>query len=99
MEAPTTENAYVDLPMLEPLLQVVIYRFVRDLADECEVGHADFFLLGALEDGLANLWLGPASSLWLSGRILLTTGSFSDSLVNGPVSAVSAFVVPERVFR
>jgi len=43
---------HVDLAILEALLQVVVDGFIRHLADQREIRHTDFLLLGRLEDGL-----------------------------------------------
>ena len=70
-------RTYVDLPVLEALLQVLVYGFVRDLAKQSKIRHADLLLLGALEDSLlreAGL-RGPAS-----GGILLAPGALAHSL-------------------
>jgi len=51
--------------ILEPLLQVVVYGFVGDLAQQSKIGYTDFLLLGDLEGSFLNLWL-PASSILLA---------------------------------
>ena len=43
--------------MLESLLQVLINRFIRYLAEQCQVRYADLFLLGNLESRLLDLRL------------------------------------------
>ena len=53
-------HAYIDFRILESLLQIIIDCLVGDLANEREVGHADFSLLCGLESCL--LHLGPASA-------------------------------------
>jgi hypothetical protein len=45
-------TTHVYLAILEALFQIVVDGLVRDLANQCEIRHADFLLLGTLEDGL-----------------------------------------------
>lgn len=54
----------VYLSMLEPFLQVVVYGFVGDLAQQSKIGYTDFLLLGNLKGSFLNLWL-PVSSILL----------------------------------
>jgi hypothetical protein len=45
-------STHVDFALLEALLQILVDSLVRDLADQREIRHSDFLLLGGLEDGL-----------------------------------------------
>lgn len=47
----------VDFAMLESLFQVLIDGFVGDLAEQCQIGYTDFFLLRYLECRLLDLRL------------------------------------------
>lgn len=53
---------YVDLRILKALLQIVIDRLIRDLADQGEIRHSNLLLLGTLEHRLLNLGLPPAAA-------------------------------------
>lgn len=44
--------AYINLPPLKPLPQILIDRLIANLADEREIRHAHLLLLGRLEDCL-----------------------------------------------
>lgn len=70
---------YIDFAILEPLLQVVVDGLVGDLADQGEVGNANLLLLGALEDGLADLGLAAAGGL-RGGGILLAPCALGNGL-------------------
>jgi hypothetical protein len=55
-------NVGVYLCILEAFLQVVVDGLVGDLADEREIRHANFLLLGRLEDGPLDLAFVPTAS-------------------------------------
>ena len=50
-------NVCVYLSMLEAFLQIFVDCLVRDFAEQCEVRHTDFFLLGDFECRLLDLRL------------------------------------------
>jgi hypothetical protein len=57
-------STHVYLAIFEALLQVLIDSLIGDLANQGEIRHTDFLLLGGLEDGLGcelGLWLGASS--------------------------------------
>jgi hypothetical protein len=56
------KGPYVDLCILESLLQILIYCFVRDLADQCKIRNPDFLLLGGIECRLFDIWFAAARS-------------------------------------
>lgn len=69
---------YIDLSILEPLLQVVIYGLVRNFADQREIWYTDFLLLGRvksclLDIGLAvsSIAIGTTTALCLLGLVAL----------------------------
>src|ERR1700712_1905200 len=49
--------AYIDLPVLEPLLQIVVDRFIRDLTYQSEIGNPHLLLLCGIESGFLDIWL------------------------------------------
>jgi hypothetical protein len=53
---------YIDLCVLESLLQILIYCFVRDLADQCKIRNPYFLLLGGIECRLLDIWFAAARS-------------------------------------
>lgn len=55
-------NVGVDLAMLESLLQVVVDCFVGDLAEQSQIGNADFLLLSDFEGGLLDVGLRIAAA-------------------------------------
>lgn len=50
-------NVGIDFAMLESLFQVLVDGFVGDLAEQCQIGYTDFFLLRYLECRLLDLRL------------------------------------------
>lgn len=72
--------AYVNLPILETLLQVLVDGFIADLADERQVRNSDLLLLCRLEYGLLDLVFSLV--LCLSGLFGLrfAPGAFGDGL-------------------
>ena len=79
---------YVDLRVFKSLLQVVIDGFVRDLADEGEIGNSNLFLLSALKDGLPDLGLStPSATCRLStAGVLLAASALCDCLLKVAIS-------------
>ena len=73
---------YVDFRILESLLEILVDRLVRDLADECQIGHSNLLLLRALKDSLPHsLRLGAiAATLALAGLISPPTRAFRYTL-------------------
>lgn len=69
--------SHIYLRILKSLLQVVVDRFVRDLADQCEIRYPHLLLLGGLEDGfLCELCLlAAAAGLFRATGILLAPGA------------------------
>ena len=81
-------NICVYLGILESLLEVVIYGFVGDLADQSEIRDSDLLLLCRLVGCFPDLGLPTASAgLWLRlGSIFFATGSLGYSLDFGQPS-------------
>jgi len=44
-------RAYIYLGIFKPFFEVVVYRFVGNLADQGQIGDANLLLLGRLKDG------------------------------------------------
>jgi len=81
----TGEATDIDLPICESLLQVLIDSLIRDLADQGKIRHANFLLLRAFKDSLADLALRAASC---RGRgILIATCALCHRLVRTGMSA------------
>lgn len=74
------QRAYIDLAILESLLQIVVDSLVGDLANKGEIRDSNFLLLGRLEGCLLNLRLSAGGSGLRGGSILLSSSSFSDGL-------------------
>lgn len=71
-------GAYVDLAILEALLQVVIDGLVGNLADQSKIRHSDLLLLGRLECRLLDL--GLAAGRLCGSRVLLSSRAFGYGL-------------------
>ena len=84
-------STHVDFAILEALLQVVVDGLVGDLADQRQIGDADFLLLGRLEDGLGcELLLLPRASSAGGASILLAPGALCYRLFKHSVSVCRA---------
>lgn len=71
-------STHVYLAILESLLQIVIYGFVGDLADQGKIGNSDFLLLGRFEYGLLcefGRWLPSSRRRLRSSSILFAPGA------------------------
>jgi len=42
-------KSYIDFSIFKAFLQIIIYGFIRDFADQCEIGDADLLLLRRVE--------------------------------------------------
>lgn len=73
-------RAYVDLTILESLLQVVVDGLVGNLADEGEIRDSDLLLLCRLEGGLLDLGLSTGTAGLRGGGILLSSSAFGYGL-------------------
>lgn len=72
-------NISVNLRILETFLQIVVYGFVGDLADEREIRYTNFLLFRCLKHGALNgAFILPAGGGGFG--ILLATRSLGDGL-------------------
>ena len=74
---------YVDFRILKPLLQIVVDRLIRDLADQGKIRDSHFLLLCTLENSLFDLGLPPSAparrGLGATG-VLLAAGALRNRL-------------------
>lgn len=74
-------STYIDLCVLEALLQILIDCLIRDFADQGKVRDADFLFLRALKYRFSNFWLPPPIFCSFDGcRLFLSAGAFCDPL-------------------
>ena len=71
---------YVNFRILESLLEILVDRLIRDLANECQIGHSNFLLLRALKDSLPHSLRLCAIAASLAGLIFPPTRAFRDTL-------------------
>ena len=71
----------VDFGIFESLFQIVVYGFIRDLADQREVRDPDLFLLGAFELGFLDLGLSAAGGDLRCALVLLAACALCDRLL------------------
>jgi hypothetical protein len=84
-------DAYIDLAIFEPLLQIVVDGFIGDLADQGKIRYSDFFLLGAFENcsfDAASASTGVSRPR--AGGILLAACPLRDGLRESNVSVYSS---------
>lgn len=73
--------SYIDLGILEALLQIVVDSFIGDLTYEGKIRHSNLFLLRRLKNCLPHLRLSPiAGSRLRARRVLFPASSLGDSL-------------------
>ena len=70
----------VDFCSFEALLQIIVDRLVRNLADERKVRNSDFLLLRALELGFLNIRPSPTALGLRRALVLLATCALCDRL-------------------
>lgn len=74
-------STYIDLRILEALLQIFIDCLVRDFTDQGKVRHPDLFLLRAFEHSFSHLWLSPSIICSFDGcGVFSSTGAFCNPL-------------------
>ena len=82
---PLAGTTYIDLPILEPLLQVVVDGLVGHLADQGKIGDTNLLLLRSVKGRLLDIRLTASSTiptaLCLLG--LVAFGSPTDTLFEG----------------
>jgi hypothetical protein len=84
-------RAYIDLPVLEPLLQIVVDGFIRDLTYQSEIRNSHLLLLRGIESGLLDIRFTTArcrsSSTSILGFLpLVALRSSTDPLVQPQIS-------------
>jgi hypothetical protein len=84
-------TTYVDLGILEPLLQIVVDGFIGNLADQGKIRYSDFLLLGGFENSSFDSALAGAGASTGVGRpraggILLAASSLCDGLCESHIS-------------
>lgn len=74
-------STYVDLCILEALLQIFIDCLIRDLTNQGKIRHPDFLLLRALKHRFSHFWLSPSIICSFDGcGVFSSTGAFCDPL-------------------
>jgi hypothetical protein len=61
-------RSYINLSILKSLLQVIIYGFIRNFADQSEIRHSDLLLLRRVECCFLDVRLAAAGSTASSSR-------------------------------
>lgn len=85
MASDPSRRTYINLGILETFLQVVVDCFIRYLAEQRQVRHANLFLLGAFEDSLLDLQLSPTTGGWgacCRTGVFFTPSTLGNSLQN-----------------
>ena len=75
-------SAYIYFGIFESLLQVVVYSFIRNLAQKCKVRHAHLFLFRTFKDSFLDLGFPSSASWWIvrTRSILLAACALGDGL-------------------
>lgn len=84
-------RAYIDLSVLESLLQIVVDGFVRDLTDQSKIRNPNLLLLCGIKGSLLDVRLAAArccssSASILGFRALLALRSSADTLFQHLIS-------------
>jgi hypothetical protein len=86
--------SYIDLMVHEPLLQIIIDSFVRDLTDQSKIRNPHLLLLCCIESGLLDIRLAAArrrsSSAILGFWRLLSLRTSTDPLFRRQISDLYA---------
>ena len=78
--------SYIYFPILKSLLQVFIYRFIRDFANQGKIGHSDLLFLRCVECRFLDIWfatpprVASTSCLSLARRFFRFVSPCGDTL-------------------
>ena len=75
-----TGRPYINFPILKSLLQVIIYGFIRDFADQSKIGNPDFLLLRRIECCFLDVRFAAATSNLGIRSFLSSFGATTDTL-------------------
>lgn len=64
------EGPYIDFPVLESLLKILVYCFIGDLTDQSKIRHTNLLLLGCIELGFLDIRLPRRGTLCGRGIVI-----------------------------